>query len=101
MPAIPPPPPPPPSSKMASILRISIEVLETMIRCVDMQQVHLNMALTCKSLCNFIIPNHLYFRRIDTSVSNDGLLELLASHPLLATNFHEITLHRPGWDVHS
>ncbi|KIJ56023.1 hypothetical protein M422DRAFT_239213 [Sphaerobolus stellatus SS14] len=71
---------------------ISNEVLDMMISCVDLPKDLLNVALACKNFLHLTIPNHLYFRQLNTGIDNDPLFTLLVSRPLLVANVRHLTM---------
>lgn len=71
---------------LSSFCDLPAELLERTVGFIDLPKELLPLALTCKLVCNLIIPNHLEYRVIETHSSNLSLWQSLAANPLLSAN---------------
>lgn len=84
-----------PSSAQApkGVNGLPLELLDAVLACIDEPSDLLHLALTCKSLCSFIIPEHLYFRVIRCRVQDTRELWILLSQNVrLASRVRSLTV---------
>jgi len=66
------------------------EILDMMVFHVDSRKDLLALALTCKRLCDIVLPRHLEYRVIHCKPSSIKVWRHLIAHPLLACNVRHL-----------
>ncbi|KIJ51890.1 hypothetical protein M422DRAFT_43724 [Sphaerobolus stellatus SS14] len=66
------------------------EILDMIAFHVDSRRDLLALAMTCKRLCDVVLPRHLEYRVIHCKPSSDKVWRHLIAHPLLACNVRQL-----------
>ncbi|KIJ49944.1 hypothetical protein M422DRAFT_105786, partial [Sphaerobolus stellatus SS14] len=66
------------------------ELISSVVSRIDSPQDLLSLALTCKPLCNYIIPDHLHLRRIRSTIWQAALFKELGTRTGLAANVRHL-----------
>jgi len=77
---------------MTLLSELSPELLEEIVVYLTAPSHLLSLALTSKALHSAIVPNHIEFRHIRTSLRNNSFWNFLTERPLLASYIHGLEI---------
>ncbi|KDQ50531.1 hypothetical protein JAAARDRAFT_582685 [Jaapia argillacea MUCL 33604] len=74
-------------------LELPLEIFEEILDYLDKLRDILSLALTCKSFCKILIPDHLIYRHIDANLLHTTLWQKFAASPSLGHRVVSLHVH--------
>ncbi|KIJ48091.1 hypothetical protein M422DRAFT_103629, partial [Sphaerobolus stellatus SS14] len=71
---------------------LPVELCDVIIFLITSTKDLLNLALTCRQLCQLILPDHIDYRRVVCSTSDEFVWEHLLNRPDLAKRVYSVKI---------